>query len=400
MADPKSLFTGIVVGAVAVAALTFFPNKAATSAPAPKPTPAKKFHEIPSKPLTSEAVSAWAALKPKEKIQPWKYEPRPLGENDVEIQITHCGICHSDIHQIDNGWANASIFPMVPGHEIVGIVSSKGSKVTNLEKGDRVGVGAQVFSCLQSTCSGCSTKYEQTCPKGTFTYNSKYADGTPAYGGYSTRVRVHSTFALKIPSNLKSEEVAPLFCAGATVFEPMKRFNMGKGHSVGVTGIGGLGHLAIQFARALGCTVTAISSSANKKDLALKLGAHSFISTPEEKKAAAGSFDFILQTDSNTTSLDGYLAMLKPFGGLVLLGVAEEKIDLIPESIIFGGRSVHGSIIASPSRIQEMLELASKNNIAAMVEVVDISKVNEAIEGVRQNKPRFRYVLKIQDVSL
>jgi len=287
---------------------------------------------------------------------------------------------------------------MVPGHEIVGIVTSAGHKVSELKVGERVGVGAQCCSCLNAkTCKPCATQLEQYCAKNTGTYNSKYQDGTPSYGGYATRVRVHSHFVFKIPDNLKSAEAAPLFCAGATVYEPLRRWNMGKGHKVGIIGIGELGHLGIQFAAALGCETVAISSTPAKKEVAAKLGATGFISTPEEKKAAAGTFDFIIQTDNYTTDITGYLGLLKTFGTLCLVGAAENNLQISPLSLIFGSREVTGSMIASPSRIKEMLQLAAEKNIAALIQEWPIEKVNEAISGVRKGDPRFRYVLKIQD---
>jgi len=367
--------------------------------------PAKTTPEVPEHPykivnprVSEHSFEAWAAYLPKGAIKPFKYDPRALGPDDVEIKITHCGICASDLHQIDNGWkAGNSTYPIVPGHEIVGHVVAKGKSVTSLEINDRVGVGAQCLSCLDKySCQYCSKSLEQYCPTATFTYNSKYPDGSIAYGGYAKRVRVHSAFAFKIPDNLSSAEVAPLFCAGATVYEPLKRFEMGKGHKVGVIGIGGLGHLGIQFAAALGCEVTAISHSPAKKDLAMKLGAKHFICTPEERTAAKASFDFLLQTDNYTTDLTSYLAMLKKLGTMCMVGIAEESLHFVAERIVEGA-TLSGSQIASPSRIREMLQLASDKRIVSMVEEFDISRVNEALAGVRQGKPRFRYVLKIQD---
>jgi len=285
---------------------------------------------------------------------------------------------------------------MVPGHEIVGTVLAKGSNVTKFKEGQRVGIGVQVLSCR--SCQYCNNKLEQYClsPSSVYTYNAKYPDGFGAYGGYSKRMRVHQHWTYEIPDNLDSAEVAPLFCAGATVFEPLRRFGVGKGHKVGIVGIGGLGHLAIQFAVAVGAEVTAISHSPSKKELAAKLGAHSFICTPEEKHKAKDTFDYLLSTDNASSDITDILRLLKPLGQLVLVGLAEEKMKFTPNAVV-NGRTIHGSTIASPSRIQEMLRVASEHNIKAHVKVFPIDKVNEALAGVRQGKPRFRYVLKIQD---
>jgi len=220
-----------------------------------------------------------------------------------------------------------------------------------------------------------------------------------AYGGYAKNIRVHSHFAFLIPDNLPSAAVAPLFCAGATVFEPLRRFNVGKGHKVGIVGIGGLGHLAVQFAAALGADVTAISHSDSKKQLAKDLGAQHFLVSADEAQmtAAKNSFDYILSTDNMSASITKYLTLLKPLGGYVLLGVGEEAVTFGGGAFVVSGKSVHGSCIASPSRIEEMLKIASEKKILAHIQEFDISRVNEAIKEVREGKPRFRHVLKIQN---
>eukprot|EP01125_Pyxidicula_operculata_P010160 TRINITY_DN3351_c0_g1_i1.p1 TRINITY_DN3351_c0_g1~~TRINITY_DN3351_c0_g1_i1.p1 ORF type:complete len:361 (+),score=33.03 TRINITY_DN3351_c0_g1_i1:32-1084(+) len=347
----------------------------------------------------SEQFEAWASFEAKGELKEWKYTPRPLGELDVEIAISHCGICYSDIHTIDSGWGPTN-YPVVPGHEIVGHVVKVGSGVSEFKVGDRVGVGAQCCSCCKKQCDYCTGDLEQYCSRKVFTYGSKFEDGEISRGGYAKKVRVHERFTFKIPDNIPGEEIAPLLCAGVTTYEPLVRFKVGAGHKLGVIGIGGLGHLGIQWGAALGSEVTAISRSDRKKDLAFKLGAKHFLSSADQSqmvKEAASSFDFLLMTENVTFELSHYLKLLKPAGAIILVALPEAKIQFSPFDLLSSGRSIHTSLIGSPARIKEMLKLAEEKNIRAMAQVFPISQVNEAIAGVREGKPTFRYVLKISE---
>ncbi len=342
----------------------------------------------------TENIQCWACFEKGGEIKSWEYQPRPLGPDDVEISITHCGICGSDIHQIDGDWG-ASPYPIVPGHEIVGHVTSVGTNVTEFKSGDRVGVGAQAFSCLN--CEECHEHNEPYCTKKVWTYASHYDDGEQSRGGYAKAVRVHKAFTFAIPDNLPSESVAPLLCAGITVFSPMLKYGVTQGTKLGVIGIGGLGHLGVKFGKALGAHVVAISHSQRKKADALELGADEFICTDEEFKTHARSLDIIVST-ANNKDMDflKYLRLLKTDGRIVLVGIPETPFVLHASTLIGSRLSISGSAVGSPDEIRTMLKLASEKNVLAKVQVFDISDVNEAVNGVRDGKPNFRHVLKIQ----
>jgi len=335
----------------------------------------------------------YAAHGPEGELKPYEWQPRPLGDDDVQLTITHSGICASDIHQKENGWKNSK-YPMVPGHEIIGLVEEVGKHVKDFKKGQRVGVGTQVLSCLK--CDTCHHGDEQYCDHAVQTYNAKYPDGTIAFGGYADHIRVHQRFVFAIPDNLSSEGAAPLLCAGITTYTPFKVHNIKAGQKIGVLGIGGLGHLGLKWGKALGCHVTAISHNDKKREEAKKLGADDFISLEDAAavKKARRTLDFILSTgNAKGMKWDGPTSLLKIDGVFCVVGVPEEDL-IIPPFLLIGSRiSFAGSMVGGCQITKEMLELAGKHKIEADVQLFPMEKVNEAIQGVKDGKPRFRYVL-------
>jgi alcohol/geraniol dehydrogenase (NADP+) len=318
-------------------------------------------------------------------LLPFHYDPGNLGPFDVEIAITHCGICHSDLHLITNDWG-ISQYPFIPGHEIIGNVTAVGTQVRNIQKGQRVGLGWQSNSC--GICEWCRRGMENLCPQ---------SEGTCVrrHGGYAERVRANSRFVIPIPAALESENAAPLLCGGITVYNPLRSNGVNVTSRVGVVGIGGLGHLAIQFARAFGAEVSAFSTSPGKEEEARSLGAHNFINSRETKamKQVAGTFDFIINTANADQDWNHYLAALRPTGTLCFVGVPPSPISLPAFALISGMRSVCGSPIGSPHMISEMLDVAARHNVNAKTELFPMSKANEALDKVKKNKVRYRAVL-------
>ncbi|OMH82289.1 putative mannitol dehydrogenase [Zancudomyces culisetae] len=339
---------------------------------------------------------AWACDEPKGTLHEWSYEPRPLGPNDVELKVICCGICGSDIHTMDSDWGPTK-YPVVVGHEIIGTVVSKGDAVTNLQVGDRVGVGAQVAACLKSDCTACSRELDPHCPESVFTYNGVYADGASSYGGYSEAVRVDANYAFKIPEKISSAEAAPLMCAGATVFTPMLKFGLKKGDRVGVVGIGGLGHLAIQYASALGCEVTAFSHSPNKKEESMKLGAHKFVITKneDESKSCVKSLDYLFVTSNSSSNDYATFFSWVDFGGKICL-LAVPAADLVLKPFLFISYEVYlgGSLIGGVDSIKKTLEFSAEHNIRPVIERLPMSSCNEGVQRVRDGKVRYRVVLE------
>ncbi len=313
-----------------------------------------------------------------------EYEPVPLGPHDVEIWITHCGICHSDVHLVDGDWGMGS-YPMVPGHEIVGTVATAGQQVQGLAPGDRVGVGWQRGACL--ACPSCLSGHENLCAE-------SQATCVGHHGGFADRIRVDGHFAFPIPKALASEAAAPLLCGGATVYSPLQRWTR-PSMSVGVVGIGGLGHLALQFARAMGCEVTAISASADKEADALGFGARRFIATRERGslRAAAGSLDFVLSTAFLAQDWQSLLGLLRPNGVLCLVGGALEPVSLPAFALIGSQKTVTGSVIAGRSLMREMLDFAARHGVAARVERRPMAEADAGLAHVRAGKARYRVVL-------
>jgi uncharacterized zinc-type alcohol dehydrogenase-like protein len=315
----------------------------------------------------------------------YKYESGDLLDDEVEVQISHCGVCHSDIHLIDNDWG-MSKYPFIPGHEIVGTISAVGSRVTDRVVGERVGIGWQAGSC--GTCEWCRRGEEHLCAKGQPTCVGRN-------GGYAEAVRVHWKFSIRVPEILDSENVAPLLCAGITVYNPLRDHGVRPSSRVGVIGIGGLGHLGLQFARAFGAEVTAFSTSKDKEDEARRLGADHFISNRETNamKKVAGSFDFLLSTVSADQDWQSYINALRPNGKFCFVGAPPSPACVQVFPLISGQRSVCGSSIGSPNDLEEMLGVAARHNVKAVTERFAMDKANEAIAKVKKNQVRYRAVL-------
>jgi uncharacterized zinc-type alcohol dehydrogenase-like protein len=315
----------------------------------------------------------------------FKYDPGELGSNEVEIAITHCGICHSDLHLIANDWG-ISQYPFIPGHEIVGTVCATGAEVLSLEVGQRVGLGWQSNSC--GVCEWCSRGMENLCPasQGTCVHR---------HGGYADRVRANARFVIPIPEALQSDQAAPLMCGGITVYNPMRIHGVNPSSRVGIVGIGGLGHLAIQFARAFGAEVTAFSTSASKEEEARALGAHHFVNSLESKaiKDVAGSMDFILSAINADQDWGVYVAALRPTGSLCFVGVPPSPVSVHAFPLISGQRSISGSPIGSPYLLKEMLDVAARHGVKATIESFPMAQANAAIEKVKKGKVRYRAVL-------
>lgn len=342
---------------------------------------------VHNKSHTNVKFSGFACPSKGEALERHEYEPQVLGDFDVEVEISHCGICHSDLHLIDNDW-NISKYPFIPGHEIIGTVRSKGKSVKHLKTGQRVGIGWQCGSCL--TCDLCSQGFENLCKSGRPTCVGRN-------GGFANGIRVDSRFAFVIPEGLDSENAAPLLCGGATVYSPFVGYNVKARDRVAIVGVGGLGHLAVQFANAMGCDVTAISHSADKKEEAYSLGAHHFVdsSDPSAMSRVKDSFDFILATAFVDLDWQSYMELLRPNGALCFVGAAPGAIKVLPNTLIMGQKRILGSVIGSRHVIREMLEFADRHDVQAMTELFPVSRVNDALDRLRNGDIRYRAVLKM-----
>ena len=326
-------------------------------------------------------------------------EHRDLRDDDVLIDIAYAGICHSDIHQVREEWGKA-IFPMVPGHEIAGTVAAVGSGVTKYKVGDRVGVGCMSDSCGE--CTYCKDGEEQYCDKGAvMTYNGRGYDGVPTMGGYAKQAVVTERFVVRIPDGLELDEAAPLLCAGITTWSPLKRWGAGPGKKVAVVGLGGLGHMAVKFAHALGAEVTVLSRSDAKKDDALTLGADDYIATEniavfrENKRR----FDLIINTVSAELPMDFYLAMLKPLGAMVNVGLPTTNYNLRPNSVVGGSKILAGSTIGGIPGTQEMLDFAAAHGIGSTIEKISADQVDAAYERVVAGDVRYRFVIDTSTIA-
>ncbi|MEW2394480.1 NAD(P)-dependent alcohol dehydrogenase [Streptomyces sp. NPDC046862] len=338
-------------------------------------------------------VAAYAAPAAKAPLERTTIERREVGEFDVLIDIKFAGICHSDIHQAREGWGEA-IFPMVPGHEIAGIVSEVGSGVTKYQVGDRVGVGCMVDSCRE--CENCEAGLEQYCVKGNVgTYNALDKNGEPTYGGYAEKIVVDEAFVVRIPDGLALDVAAPLLCAGITTYSPLKRFQAGPGKKVAVLGFGGLGHMGVKIAKALGAEVTVLSQSLRKQDDGLRLGADHYYATSDPKtfEELRGSFDVILSTVSAPLDLDAFLSLLKTEGAFVNVGAPEEPVALNLFSVIGGGKTLAGSMIGGIRETQEMLDFCAEHGLGAEIELIEASEINVAYERVLSSDVRYRFVI-------
>ncbi|KAJ1953523.1 hypothetical protein EC988_002944 [Linderina pennispora] len=341
-------------------------------------------------------IHGWAATKPGIQVEPWSYKPRALGPHDVEIKITHSGICGSDLHTIKGEWDNVK-YPSIVGHEIVGTVITTGASVSSLKEGDIVGVGAQVYACLKDTCKVCSRDLDPHCPEAVFTYDDTYADGQQAHGGYAEAVRVHEHHAFKIPEAIDPVYAPPLMCAGATVFAPMLRKGVKKGDRVGIIGIGGLGHLAIQYANALGAEVVAFSQSPSKKQQAIELGASIFVDTTnkEELDAVRGTLNYLFVTANGTNSPhNDYVTWMEYEGQIVYLAVPPGKMSFTPSEFIHSQVAITGSLIGGVNIVKETLEFAARHSIRPVIERFPMSEINQALERVNSGRIRYRAVLE------
>jgi alcohol dehydrogenase (NADP+) len=342
--------------------------------------------------LKTKGYAAGAAKAP---LAPYAFERRDPRERDVLIDIQYCGICHSDIHQARDEWGG-SIFPMVPGHEIAGTVVAVGSGVTRYKIGDKVGVGCFVDSCR--TCVQCRKGLEQYCTVGTvFTYNSREHDGTPTMGGYSERIVVDEDYVLRMPGNLPLDASAPLLCAGITLYSPLMHWHAGPGMNVAIVGLGGLGHMGVKLAHALGAEVTVLSQSLRKREDGKRLGADHFYATSDAGtfKKLQGHFDLIVNTVSAQMDWNQYVSLLKVDGSLVVVGIPEKQIPVGAYPLVSGRRSLAGSMIGGIRETQEMLDFCSRHGIASDIETIPIQKVNEAYERVLKSDVRYRFVIDI-----
>ncbi|XP_024186148.1 probable mannitol dehydrogenase isoform X1 [Rosa chinensis] len=344
----------------------------------------------------------WAARDSSGVLSPFNFSRRETGEKDVRFKILYCGICHSDLHMVKNEWGPAgtgppSTYPMVPGHEIVGQVTEVGSKVQKYKVGDNVGVGCMVSSC--QSCESCANNLENYCPKWIGIFGAKYHDGTTTYGGFSNIMVVDEHFVVRIPDNLPLNGAAPLLCAGITTYSPLKYYGLDKpGMHVGVVGLGGLGHLAVKFAKAMGLKVTVISSSRNKKEEAVKhLGADSFLVTSDEDQiqAAIGTMDGIIDTVSANHPLLPLVGLLKSHGKLVVVGAPDQPPELPVFPLLMGRKMVAGSAIGGIKETQEMIDFAAKHNITADIEVIAINYLNTAMERLAKADVKYRFVIDI-----
>lgn len=329
-----------------------------------------------------------------EPMKPWSFVRRDLRDDDVHIEITHCGVCHSDIHQARNDWGFAT-YPLVPGHEIVGVVKEVGSKVQRFKAGDRVGVGCMVDSCRE--CLSCREGHEQYCEKGmTQTYaDEDRRDGSPTYGGYSDRIVVREEFVLRIPDGLDSAHAAPILCAGITTFSPLKHWGVTLGTKVGVVGLGGLGHMAVKLANALGAEVTLFTTSPEKAEEAKSIGAkHVVLSKDEEQmKAAAGTLDFVLNTVPVGHDVNPYLEVLKRDGHQVLVGAMTPLEPVVGMNLVFQRKTLAGSLIGGIAETQEVLDFCAEHGVTCDIEMIEASQINEAFERTMKGDVKYRFVI-------
>lgn len=328
---------------------------------------------------------------------------RETTEHDVQIEILFCGVCHSDLHTVRDEWNSVmpTVYPCVPGHEIVGRVTKVGSAVTKFKPGDLAGVGCLVDS--DHSCPSCQSNLEQFCPDGTFTYNSpdKHQTAPVTYGGYSESIVVDERFVLHVPATLDLAGVAPLLCAGITTYSPIRRWGDITGKKVGVVGLGGLGHMGVKFARAFGAHVVVFTTSPGKKEDALRLGAHEVIisTNAEEMQQHAGTFDFILDTIAADHDINAYLNMLGRDGNITLVGAPDKPLAVSAFALLLGRRSLSGSVIGGIAETQEMLDFCGQHNITADVEIIPIQKINEAYERLLKSDVKYRFSIDMASLK-
>jgi alcohol dehydrogenase (NADP+) len=345
------------------------------------------------------ATKGYAALRVKEALGPFTFERRELRDHDVAIEIKYCGICHSDIHQARDEWGGA-IFPMVPGHEITGVVTAAGRGASKYRVGDKVGVGVLVDSCR--TCVECKNGLEPYCTvQGVFTYNSRDKEGAPTYGGYSDKIVVDENYVYRIPENLPLDAAAPLLCAGITVYSPLRHWEAGPGKRVAIVGLGGLGHMGVKFSHALGAETTVLSQSLKKQADGKRLGADQFYATadPETFVKLKGYFDLIINTVSSEMDWNQYLQLLRMDGSMVVVGIPEKQVPIGASGLIKGRRSLAGSMVGGIAETQGMLDFCGEHNIVADIEVVPVQRVNEAFERVLKSDVRYRFVIDMASLK-
>lgn len=345
-------------------------------------------------------VKAFAAYDAETPLKPFEFERKEVGPNQVQIEILYSGVCHSDIHTAKGDWGPA-IYPLVPGHEIVGRIVKTGENVTKFSEGELAGVGCFVDSCRK--CSSCLEGEEQFCEEGmTGTYNS-YERGTttPTYGGYSTTITVDQDYVLHVSEKLDLKGVAPLLCAGITTYSPLRYLKVGKGHKVAVLGLGGLGHMAVKFASSFGAEVTMLSTSPSKEADAKELGAHNFalITDPATMESLANSFDFIINTVSAKHDYNTYLNLLRKNGTMVIVGAPPAGEPLQAFTLIFKRRAIMGSLIGGIKETQEMLDYCAEHNITSDVEVIDMDYINTAYERMNKSDVKYRFVIDIASLK-
>ena len=345
-------------------------------------------------------IKAYSASASKARVLPTEIERRPVGTNDVQIAIEHCGVCHTDIHFVNNDWGMTH-YPVVPGHEIVGRVTEVGSAVSNFQVGDRAAIGCLVDSC--GVCSNCEKGLEQYCLNGfTATYNSETRDpGGFTYGGYSQSIVAKESFVLKVPDSLNEPGIAPLLCAGITTYSPLKNWKIGPESKVGVIGLGGLGHMGVKFSHALGAHTTMITSSEQKGEDARLLGADEVLlsSSVDALVQEAGSFDFLLNTIPVNHDLTPYLELLKTNGTMCVVGAVEPLSQVNAAQLIFGRRSLSGSLIGGIAETQEMLNFCGEKNILSEVEVIRMDEINDAYTRMQKNQVKYRFVLDLGSLN-
>jgi uncharacterized zinc-type alcohol dehydrogenase-like protein len=347
-------------------------------------------------------VKAYSAASATSPLASTKINRRDPTDRDVQMEILFCGICHTDVHQVRNEWSNVvpTVYPIVPGHEIVGRVTKVGSAVTKHKPGDLAAVGCLVDS--DHDCPQCKAGQEQFCPNGVFTFNSpdKHLGGV-TYGGYSESIVVDERFVLRVPSNLNPAGAAPLLCAGITTYSPMRRWNAGKGKKVGVVGLGGLGHMGVKFAHAFGAQVVVFTTSPGKKDDAFRLGADEVVISRDANamQKHAGSFDFILDAVSAQHDINAYLNLLRPDGTVTLVGAPEKHLEVSAFSLLMGRRNLSGSIIGGIAETQEMLDFCGQHNITADVEVIPMQDVNEAYERLLKADVKYRFSIDMASLK-
>ncbi|MEG4866529.1 MULTISPECIES: NAD(P)-dependent alcohol dehydrogenase [unclassified Microcoleus] len=348
-------------------------------------------------------TKAYAAASATSPLASTTIARRDPTDRDVQIEILFCGICHSDVHSVRNEWSSIAptVYPIVPGHEMVGRVTKVGSAVTSYKPGDIAAVGCMVDS--DGTCPQCKAGFEQFCPSLTLTYNSpdKHKTAPVTYGGYSNSIVVDESFVLRVPANLDLAGVAPLLCAGITTYSPLRHWGVTKGKKVGVVGLGGLGHMGVKFARAFGAHVVVFTTSPDKKEDALRLGADEVVISrnADEMQKHAGSFDFILDTVSAKHDINAYLNLLRLDGNITLVGAPENPLEVSAFSLIMGRRSLSGSMIGGIAETQEMLDFCGEHNITADVEVIPIQKVNEAYERLLKSDVKYRFCIDMASLK-